>query len=552
MVPAPRPIEAGPLHAHGGRLGAEVLLAHGIEIVFTLSGGHLFVLYDGCVQADLELVDTRHEQTATFAAEGWAKVTGRPGCAALTAGPGVTNGVSALASARLAGSPMLVIGGRAPQGRWGRGSLQELDHVPIVAPVTKTARTATPGTGIVAAFHDALLAARTPHRGPTFVDLPLDAFGPATVDIPAFDPRDVAGVAPDPDAVARVTALLGAAERPVVIAGGDVYWAGGHEELRALAEAANLPVFANGLGRGLLPADHRLAFSRARSAALRGADLVVVAGTPLDFRLGFGAFGDARVVHLADSSAEIGTHAAPAEAIGADLRVTLGLLATAGNAPSARAEHERWIDQLRAEEQRGRDAERPRLESDTTPIAPSRVYGELRALLDRDAVVIGDGGDFVSYAGKYIDTYLPGSFLDPGPYGCLGTGPGYALGAARGRPGQQLVLLLGDGALGFSLGDLDTLVRHRVDVTAIVGNNGIWGLEKHPMQALFGYDVVADLGPETRYDLVMEALGGHGELVREPAQLGPALKRAFATPGPSLVNVLTDPADAYPRSSNLA
>jgi acetolactate synthase-1/2/3 large subunit len=545
------------VEGHGGVLAAAVLQAHGIEIVFTLSGGHLFVLYDGCVQAGIELVDTRHEQTATFAAEGFAKVTGRPGCAAITAGPGVTNGVSAMASAKLAGSPMLVIGGRAPQGRWGRGSLQELDHVPIVAPVTKTAATASPGAGIVSALNDALLAARSPHRGPTFVDLPLDGFGPATVDIPSFDPGLAKGglgkgMEPDPDAIARVAGLLATAERPVVVAGGDVYWCGAHEELRALAEAAGVPVLANGLGRGLLPADHRLAFSRARSAALRGADLVVVAGTPLDFRLGFGSFGDAAVVHLADSPGEIGTHANPVEAIGADLRATLGALAAAGVAPHARAEHERWAELLRGEEQRGREAERPRLESDATPIAPSRIYGELRALLDRDAVVIGDGGDFVSYAGKYIDTFVPGSFLDPGPYGCLGTGPGYALGAARGRPGRQLVLLLGDGAAGFSLGDLDTLVRHRIDVTVILGNNGIWGLEKHPMQALFGYDVVADLRPETRYDLVMEALGGHGELVREPGELRPALTRAFATPGPSLVNVITDPADAYPRTSNLA
>jgi acetolactate synthase I/II/III large subunit len=537
---------------HGGRLAAEVLRAHGIETVFTLSGGHLFVLYDGCVQTDIALVDTRHEQTAAFAAEGFAKVTGRPGCAALTAGPGVTNGVSALASARLAGSPMLVIGGRAPQGRWGRGSLQELDHIPIVESVTKSAATATPGAGIVSAVHEALLAARTPHRGPTFVDLPLDAFGPATVDIPTFDPADAAGADPDPAAVARIAGIVGAATRPVIVAGGDVYWAGGHEELRAFAEAASVPVFANGLGRGLLPADHRLAFSRARSVALRGADLVVVIGTPLDFRLGFGDFGDARVVHLADAPDQIGTHAAPTDDIGADLRAALGALAVAGVASASRAEHEHWIEQLRAEEQRGREAERPRLESDATPIAPPRVYGELRALLDRDAVVIGDGGDFVSYAGKYIDTFVPGSFLDPGPYGCLGTGPGYALGASIGAPGRQLVLLLGDGAAGFSLGDFDTLVRHRVDVTVIVGNNGIWGLEKHPMQALFGYDVVADLQPETRYDLVMEALGGHGELVREPAQLRPALQRAFATSGPSVVNVLTDPADAYPRSSNLA
>jgi len=545
-------LTVAPIDGHGGRLAAAVLQAHGIDTIFTLSGGHLFVLYDGCVQAGVDLVDTRHEQTAAFAAEGFAKVSGRPGCAALTAGPGVTNGVSALASARLAGSPMLVIGGRAPQGRWGRGSLQELDHVPIVASVTKSAVTATSGAGIVAAIDEALVAARTPHRGPTFVDLPLDAFGPASVEIPAFDAAAARGAAPDPDTIDRVAALLAGAARPVVVVGGDVYWAGAHEELRAFADAASVPVFANGLGRGLLAADHRLAFSRARRVALGEADLVVVAGTPLDFRLAFGAFGDAKVVHLADAPDQIGAHAAPAEAIGADLRATLAALAAVGVPAPARGEHEHWIERLRGEEQRARDAERPALESDATPIVPSRIYGELQSLLERDAVVIGDGGDFVSYAGKYVDTFVPGSFLDPGPYGCLGTGPGYALGAARGRPGSQIVLLLGDGAAGFSLGDLDTLVRHRVDVTIVLGNNGIWGLEKHPMQALFGYDVVAELRPETRYDLVMESLGGHGELVREPGELRAALTRAFATPGPSLVNVLTDPADAYPRSSNLA
>jgi acetolactate synthase-1/2/3 large subunit len=417
---------------------------------------------------------------------------------------------------------------------------------------SRSAVTAAPGAGIVQAIDDALVAARTPHRGPTFVDLPLDAFGPASVEIPQFDAESARGGAADPDAIQRVATLIAEAAHPVLVVGGDVYWAGAERELRAFAEAARVPVFANGLGRGLLAADHALAFSRARGVALKGADLVVVAGTPLDFRLAFGAFGEARVVHLADTPAEIGTHAQPAAAIGADLRATLAALAEIGVPERARAEHEQWVASLRAEEQRARDGERARLESDAVPIVPPRIYGELRALLDRDAIVIGDGGDFVSYAGKYVDSYEPGTFLDPGPYGCLGTGPGYALGAARGRPGRQLVLMLGDGAAGFSLGDLDTLVRHAVDVTIVVGNNGIWGLEKHPMQALFGYDVVADLRPETRYDLVLESLGGHGELVREPDALRPALVRAIATPGPSLVNVLTDPADAYPRSSNLA
>jgi acetolactate synthase-1/2/3 large subunit len=210
------------------------------------------------------------------------------------------------------------------------------------------------------------------------------------------------------------------------------------------------------------------------------------------------------------------------------------------------------VTQLREEEQARRAREADDLESGAEPIRPTRVYGELRRRLERDAIVIGDGGDFVSYAGKYVDTYQPGGFLDPGPYGCLGTGSGYALAAALAHPDRQIVVMWGDGALGFSLGDLDTLVRFGADVVGVVGNNGIWGLEKHPMQLIYGYDIAAELRPGTRYDEVMTALGGHGELVTEPDEIGPALDRAFAIPGPSLVNVLTDPADAYPRSSNLA
>ncbi|HEY5078029.1 MAG TPA: thiamine pyrophosphate-binding protein, partial [Acidimicrobiia bacterium] len=294
------------MEAHGGRLAVEVLQRHGVDTVFTLSGGHLFVLYDGAVQADMRLVDVRHEQSATFAAEGFAKVTRRLGCAALTAGPGVTNGVSALTAARMNGSPLVVLAGRAPQARWGAGSLQELDHIPIVAPVTKTATTATSAASIVADVDAACRAARTPHRGPTFVDIPLDAFGPGSVEVPAAGDGDAfRGAVPDPDAIARVAELVGATARPVLVAGGDVYWGRAEEAMRAFAEAARVPVFVNGMGRGTMPADHELAFSRARSIALHEADLVLVAGTPLDFRLGFGRFGDARVVHLCDAASEI-------------------------------------------------------------------------------------------------------------------------------------------------------------------------------------------------------------------------------------------------------
>jgi acetolactate synthase-1/2/3 large subunit len=276
---------------------------------------------------------------------------------------------------------------------------------------------------------------------------------------------------------------------------------------------------------------------------------VLVAGTPLDFRLGFGRFGDAQVLHLCDADSQVAAHATLAASTAGDLAITFAALAESAAPVAARQD---WIALLRDDEQAKRAAEAGMLEADSSPIKPGRIYGELRARLERDAIVIGDGGDFVSYAGKFVDSYQPGTFLDPGPYGCLGMGPGYALAAGIAHPDRQVVLLLGDGAIGFALGDFEALVRHGVNVVAIVGNNGIWGLEKHPMQALFGYDVVAELSPGIRYDQVIAALGGRGELVTEPSEIGPALDRAFASKGVSLVNVLTDPSDAYPRSSNLA
>jgi acetolactate synthase-1/2/3 large subunit len=539
-----------------GRRAASVLQAHDVDTVFTLNGGHLWPLYYGCADAGVALIDTRHEQTAGFAAEGWAKVTRRVGVAALTAGPGVTNGISAITTAALNGSPVTVIGGRAPQARWGSGSLQELDHVPIVASITKRASTATSPDAVAADLDAALSAARTPHRGPTFLDVPLDCWGPTAAPTPGTpDPGAFTGPAPDPDALAAIAELVGGAHRPVLMLGADVYWAGADAAVAAFAEATRVPVFVNDLARGLFPADHPLAFARARGLAFEQADVVIVAGAPLDFRLGFGAFGDAAVIHLADAPDGIATHVALAASAAGDLRHALGTLAElapgAGDT-RARADRAAWLTMLRDDETNRRAAEDSRLRSDRTPIDPVRVYGELRPRLERDAIVVGDGGDFVSYAGRYVDTFVPGGFLGPGPYGCLGAGMGYALAAALAHPDRQVVALFGDGALGFTLGDLDTLARHRAKVTAVVGNNGIWGLEKHPMRLLFGEDLIADLAPETRYDQVAEALGVPGELVREPDELGPALDRALASPGPTLVNVLTDPEDAYPRRSNLA
>jgi acetolactate synthase-1/2/3 large subunit len=347
-------------------------------------------------------------------------------------------------------------------------------------------------------------------------------------------------------------ALLREAERPVIMAGTNLYWGRGEHALRELAEGAGIPVFLNGLARGCLAADHPLFHSRARGAGLREADVALVIGVPLDFRLGFGqAFGegcDLIALDVAEPEREHPRRLA-AELYGADLPGTLRALAGAVGGGASTAE---WRRRLREIEDARRAAEREQLEDARAPLHPLRVYKELGEVLDRDAIVICDGGDFASYAGRAIDSYQPGCWLDPGPFGCLGCGPGYALAAKLARPDRQVVLLLGDGAFGFSGMEWDTLARHGVGVVGVVGNNGIWGLEKHPMEALYGYSVVADLRPETRYDLVVEALGGHGALVRQPDELRPALERALAAERPALVNVLTDPSVAYPRSANLA
>jgi len=451
-------------------------------------------------------------------------------------------------SAHFNGSPVVVLGGRAPQGRWGAGSLQELDHVPILQSITKSAATVTDPDQAGRVVHEAVRLAAEPHRGPTFLDFPLDVFGPSSGEVPDVEPGTGLGVTPDPDAVAALARLVAGAERPAFIVGSDVYWAGAWSELEAAASSLGVPCFFNGMGRGLLPADHELAFLRTRGVLKQRADVVVVLGTPLDFRIGFGSFGSATVAHVVDAESQRAGHVDVLTVAG-DITATLaGLAGHTGE----RVDHTDWIAELRDVESRAADGEVALMQADDDPIKPSRIYGELRRRLERDAVVICDGGDFASYAGKFIEVFEPGGWLDTGPYGCLGNGMGYAIAARVVRPSSQVVLLLGDGAAGFSLMDVDSLVRHGLPVVMIVGNNGMWGLEKHPMQAIYGWDMACDLQPGCRYDEVVTALGGGGETVSSPDEIGPALDRAFASGVPYLVNVLTDPGDVYPRTSNLA
>jgi acetolactate synthase-1/2/3 large subunit len=535
--------------AHGGRVVAKVLKSRGVTHLFTLSGGHLFSIYDGCKEEGIEIVDVRHEQSATFAAEGFAKATRRLGVAALTAGPGVTNGVSAIAGAQANNSPICVLGGRAPEMRWGSGSLQEFDHVPVVEPLVKSAETVREPGLIAERTAAALDLALAAPSGPTFVDYPLDVvFSEAPAEAPAA-PEPETGVA---EGIEEAAALLANAERPVVMAGTGLYWARGEERMRELAEALGIPVFLNGLGRGCLPADHELHFSRARGTGLKGADVALVIGVPLDFRLGFGgSFGEeTRIVRLDQAPNRLTSNRMPDVDLVGDVAATLAALAEAAGGDPSRTRA--WREQLADVEREKREAEREELEDARSPLHPVRVYNELGQVLDRDAIVVGDGGDFVSYAGRFIETHEPGCWMDPGPFGCLGAGPGQAIGAKLAHPDRQVCLLLGDGAFGFAGTEFDTMSRHGLGVVGVMGNNGIWALEHHPMKFLYGYSVAAELRPETRYEEMVEALGCDGVLVREPGELRPALEAAFASGRPTLVNVLTDPEVVYPRKSNLA
>lgn len=538
---------------HAGDVAVGVSKAYGVETMFTLSGGHVFPLYDGAVHEDMRILDVRHEQSAVFAAEATARLTRKPGLAVLTAGPGITNGVSGVATAHFNGSPVVILGGRAPQSRWGSGALQEMDHPPLFHSITKLAFT---GSGADAVGQDVEMAFRTalaPHRGPVFLDFYMDhLFAPSpSVDTETLAPSPLE---PDTDHLAAIAALIAEAERPLLVVGSDVWMDRAEEAARDFAEEFRLPVVPNGQGRGILPSGHELLVTRARGLAFAQADLVIVAGTPLDFRLNYGWFGGkegaplARVVHLADAASQLATHTGLAGSAAGDLSLLFWGLAAACRGASVKPRGE-WTTKLAEATAAAIVGDAALLTADSDPIHPMRIYGELNRLLADDAVVIGDGGDFVSYAGKYIEPRRPGNWLDPGPYGCLGTGLGYSIAARLARPSSQVVLLLGDGAAGFSLMDVDTLVRHNLPVVMVCGNNGMWGLEKHPMQMLYGYDVAADLQPQCRYDQVVTALGGGGELVTKPSEIGPALRRAFDSGVPYMVNIATDPEIAYPRST---
>ncbi len=543
---------------HGGWLVAKILKREGVEVVFTLSGGHIAGIYDGCLREGIRVVDTRHEQAAVHAAEGWAKVTRKPGVALLTAGPGVTDGITGVANAYLAGSPVLVIGGAAPQGLWDRGALQEMGQLELLRPITKWARSvhesARLGEYTAMAFRQMLSG----KPGPVFLEMPMDILAGLVDTETLFDPGQPAHyryqgrVAPDPVMVEQAAALLAKAQRPVIMAGTSVWWCDASESLRQLAERLNAPVYLNGAGRGCLPPTHPLFFSNSRRKALEGADTILAVGTRMDFRLNHGQPplipAEANVIWLDLAAEDVGVNRGAQAALVGDVGLSMSQLAeSAQQLPAGE-----WLEYVRTQERKGEERDSAALNSDAVPIHPMRFCREIRDFIDEDTTVVGDGGDIVSYAGRVINVHKPGYWLDSGPMGCLGTGTGFAMAAQLARPGKRVLMIYGDGSFGLNGMEFESMVRQKLPIVAIIGNDGAWGQIKHPQKAMVGHTTAAELAPGIRYDKMVEALGGYGELVERPEEIRPALERAFASGLPACVNVLIDPDKPYSRSTNVA
>ncbi|MGH2655140.1 MAG: thiamine pyrophosphate-binding protein [Actinomycetota bacterium] len=536
MVDAPR---------HGGHLAAAALKHEGVEHLFTLSGGHIAPIYDGCVAEGIRIVDFRHEQAAAHAADGWARVTGRPGVAAVTAGPGVTDAVTGITNAMYANSPMLVLGGKSPLAELERGSLQEMDHVTLVRSITKWARTCWETGRIADYVSEAFRHATSGRMGPTFLDIPLDVqfnVWPAGLEVPEGS-RTEAKPLGDPDLVDRAARLLRQADHPIVFAGAGVRWSGAHEALAALADAMKVPVFLNSLGRGCLPPDHPSFFSAARKYALGKADAILALGIDWDFRLGFGRRGlpdGIRVAQVDVDAAHIGRNRPVEVGIVGDPGKVIGQLLEAG---VGSAEEPAWTGEVRDEERRLLEEARAGMESDAVPIHPQRYAREIRDFLDPDAIVVGDGGDIVGLSASIINAREPGHWLDPGPFGCLGVGPSFAIAARLAKPDTQVLIVYGDGSFGLNAMEYESAIRQGIPFVGVIGNDGAWGQIKVAQEALYGEGnaPASVLSQEAGYHRMVEGLGGYGELVTEPKEIRPALARAFDAGVPACVNVLVDP-----------
>jgi acetolactate synthase-1/2/3 large subunit len=529
---------------HGGKLAARALKQAGVDCIFTLSGGHVMPIYDGALDEDIRIIDVRHEQAAVHAADAWSRLNpGRIGCAVLTAGPGVTDGVTGVANAWRANSPIIVIGGQGPFNALRRGSLQEMDHVGVMRPITKWADSCYETRRIPEYIELALRNAVSGVPGPSFLEIPMDVLmGQAEFDdvrFPTF--RTVpAAMTPSRDDLVGALEVLARAERPIMMAGTAIKWSNGSAALRRFIEEIRLPTFCNGMGRGQVRSDDPQFFNRVRKEAMGKCDVFVLAGSPLDFRLGFGRSipAEAKIIQLDMDNSLIGQNRSPEVAIVGNLGLAFERLLEVMKEESIQLDFTTWRDELRGREAEIGDGFEAQLNSDESPVDPLRMAREIREFIDENTILIGDGGDIVAQSSKVIPVYKENCWMDPGPLGTLGVGMPFALAAKASFPDRKVLIIYGDGSFGLNGFEYDTAIRHDLPIVGIVGNDAAWGQMLRPQVGMYGVDrVVATRLNYTRYDRIVEAMGGHGEYCERPEEIRPALERSFASGKPALINV---------------
>ncbi len=530
----------------GGHLVAEALAEEGVSTVFTLCGGHIMPIYQGCLDEGIQVIDVRHEQAATMAADGWARLTGEPGVALVTAGPGVANGVTGVVNAYRSDSPTVTLGGQGEVDRFGQGALQEMDHVALMDSITKWSDTCLQTERLPEYVHTAFREATAPRTGPTFLEVPWDVLFEE-----ARPPTEMSGVTRtrartfgDPEYIQEAADLLAEAERPVVMAGQSTWWSQAAGELVDFIDATGIPVFLNSLGRGSVPSTHPLFFKLSRTPSLEKADVVLNVGTPFDFRLGYGEkIGpNTKLIHVDVDH----------EAIADNRRADVGIVGNVGailtqlrqaldgrDLPSKKP----WLNEVQEMEDDKLLEYSDGIDSDASPVHSLRLAAEVNRVVDDDTILVGDGGNCVALAAKVLDIDQPDQWLDPGPLGCLGVGPPFALAAKLAKPERDVIIYEGDGSFGLNGMEFETLIRHDLPAVMVVANDGGWNQIHVPQRTFYGEDraVATKLDKDTRYDKVVESLGGYGEHVTDPQEIVPAIERAQASGQPACINVEVDP-----------
>ena len=546
----------------GGHLVAKALKQECVDTIFTLCGGHIIDIYDGCLDEGIRIVDVRHEQTAAHAADGYARQTGKLGCVVTTAGPGCTNAATGVATAFRSESPILHIGGQSSLTQHKMGSLQDLPHVDMMTPITKFASGVFSTERVADMITMAARECFSGSYGPSYLEIPrdiLDAEVPverAVVPQPGFYRASVKSIG-DPADIEKLADILVKAERPAVLLGQQVWSSGGHEEAIEFVRALDIPAYMNGASRGLLPQSDPHHFDRTRSDAFKNADVILIVGTPFDFRMGYGKriSKEATLVQIDQSYTTVGKNRDISLGLVGDPGAILAAVTQAVSGridKGARQQRQTWMVELREIEATKLDKLMPMFTTDQNPIHPYRLAYEINEFLGEDTIYIGDGGDIVTISAQAVRPRNPGQWMDPGALGSLGVGTGFSMAAKLAHPNKEVVCLYGDGAFGMTAFDMETAQRFGAPYLAVIGNNSAMNQIRYGQLAKYGEDR-GDIGNklgDVPFSKFGEMIGGYGEEVTEASQIQPAMQRAreaIAKTGKcAVVNVWVDPNEYAP------